>query len=418
MANVTKEELIASNGASLIGWTQEGTGAVTRTVEDRLRDTLSMADFLPVGYMADGSVDYTGEIQAAIDAAIASHRALLVPAGTFGVRGSGLFIADGIRLSGQGAENSCWKNIGGPVLNLTGEHIHVSDIRFWSVAGGATIVQNGLVAQSRFERVHLFQDDPANPVWSNAAHEYVDNRFENCLLQHVTDSMVHAFDLVAVAGLINDNVWRGCRIQNCGTRHFFNLESTSLGPQFSNKFEDLTFEVCLGGGIRIRGANFVIDNCQNWDAGIGAIVNDFYDIDRNVAGTVCAGRIRDCGRWSGTMGAGKYDVSLPGGGGAGIEITDCRAIGSGDSFTVNARHNAIRVSGVIPNVLTITDGDGALTDNAAFGYFDSWGEYRVRGRKVLGERGAAVGDATAGTIVDTVNLLLARLRAHGLIENS
>lgn len=60
------QSLSASNGSSLIGFIQSGTGAVSRTVQSKLRDVISVKDFGAVG---NGITDDTAAIQACLNAA-------------------------------------------------------------------------------------------------------------------------------------------------------------------------------------------------------------------------------------------------------------------------------------------------------------------------------------------------------------
>lgn len=415
-----RTDLLAANGGQLVRFQQSGTGATVRTVQDKGRDVLNVADFLPFGYVVDGSIDYSVAFQKALDEAASQRKELVVPAGTFMARN--LVFRKGTRIRGQGNERS-WIKASGDIVRVTGEFINVSDLTIWCTGGGTTIKQDGLVAQGNWERCTLIQNDSSKPLWDNAVHEFIDMRFRDCKLEHTLMSTVSAFNLVGPGGTINDNTWIGCRIQTSGFAHFFNIESTTANAHYANKWADLTWEVCLGGGIRLRAVNgYVIDNCQNWDADTVPIRNHFYDIDTaNGIGSV--GRVSDCGRWAGTMASGKVDLKLPGGGGgAGTIIENNRTAGGGDPFKVDAANNGVILLRSTANVCSVINDAGLVSLDAngfAFG-----------ANKVVGARGAAIPDVpmissgdtpTAGDyngLVQSFNALLGRLRGssgHGLI---
>ena len=88
LANALRTELAASNGASLIGLNQSGASAITRTVQDKLRDTISVFDFMSPLQIADVLaktylVDVTAAINLAISAASIMGKTLLVPTGGY-----------------------------------------------------------------------------------------------------------------------------------------------------------------------------------------------------------------------------------------------------------------------------------------------------------------------------------------------
>lgn len=72
--------LAASSGSSLIGFLQSGADAVARTVQSKLRDTISVKDFGAVG---NGLTDDTTAFQNAIDSAVALQCDLFIPNGTY-----------------------------------------------------------------------------------------------------------------------------------------------------------------------------------------------------------------------------------------------------------------------------------------------------------------------------------------------
>lgn len=98
MTDITKEELAADDGASLVGFIQDMPDAVARTVESKLRETVSIFDFMSQAEIADyeartaetnfsAALDLTTPIQNAIYASYAAEKNLYCPAGAAKVTG-------------------------------------------------------------------------------------------------------------------------------------------------------------------------------------------------------------------------------------------------------------------------------------------------------------------------------------------
>lgn len=75
-AKVASSSLSASSGAGLVGFLQNGTGAVSRTVASRLQDTVNVKDF---GAACNGTTDDSTAIQAALNSGASG---VFVPQGT------------------------------------------------------------------------------------------------------------------------------------------------------------------------------------------------------------------------------------------------------------------------------------------------------------------------------------------------
>lgn len=73
---LSMQELLSASGSSLVGFIADGTGATYRTVQSKLRDTVSVLDF---GADPTGATDSS----AAFVAAVATGRAVYVPKGTY-----------------------------------------------------------------------------------------------------------------------------------------------------------------------------------------------------------------------------------------------------------------------------------------------------------------------------------------------
>jgi len=332
-------DLAATAGSSLVGHTPIGAGAVPTTLQAVVRETLSVSLAFPPGYVTDGSVDYTTQINIAVSAANVLGAKLHGVAGTYKVTGTGLPINSPLTFDMRGM---ILKNSAGNVLRVSGTGINLSDGKLWSAGGGSTVLQTGPIDQCSWQGMQIQQDATGYSLWDNAGFDYVDMRHENFNYWHVLGATVPGFKLVAAGGLINDNTWTKGRVNNSGA-WFFDLQSTTANWQYSNSWSTITFEVCRGGGIRLQGAMlFNIEDCQNWDCGAGTIVNHFYSIQLNAFNFGSMGSIKNCGRWDGGNSVGIYDIQLPtGGGGAGITIENCVTSGGGDPFIADLRNNGV-----------------------------------------------------------------------------
>ena len=80
LAEYIEDNVIVPNNAANVTYDPAGTGAVSRTVQSKLRDVVSVKDF---GAIGDGVADDTAAIQAAVDYGITIKCKVFFPAGTY-----------------------------------------------------------------------------------------------------------------------------------------------------------------------------------------------------------------------------------------------------------------------------------------------------------------------------------------------
>ena len=99
---VEEYELASSTGSSMVGYLPEGTGAVTTTVQSKLRETVSVLDFYANG-VSGPKVDPTGMIDSTlgVQAAITASNSVYFPAGTYLI--SNVTLRANTKLWGDGA---------------------------------------------------------------------------------------------------------------------------------------------------------------------------------------------------------------------------------------------------------------------------------------------------------------------------
>ena len=109
-------------GSRLSGFRQTGTGAVARTVDAKLKDTVSVKDFGAVG---DGVTDDTAAIQAAITAG--ANKEVYFPSGTYVA--TSLTISNPCRLFGNGILNKT-TTVNLPFITITSNDVDIDGLEF------------------------------------------------------------------------------------------------------------------------------------------------------------------------------------------------------------------------------------------------------------------------------------------------
>ena len=157
--------------AALIQFTQTGTGAVVRTVQNKLREVLSVKDF---GAKGDGVTDDTAAINAALSVAAAVQRAVFMPAGTYLVSGV-LAVPSGITLYGAGwntvikrKDNTSYS----PIVSLA-SFSHLRDLCIDGNAANQTVTAYAVlgyrVEHARVTNVKVYNNYGIGVGWSESA---------------------------------------------------------------------------------------------------------------------------------------------------------------------------------------------------------------------------------------------------------
>lgn len=115
--------LAASNGSSLVGYIQSGSGAVAQTVQSALRRTITPQDFGAVG---DGVADDTAAFQAAVNEAQTKNYTLYLP-GAFKI--GAINITGNLHLMGAGSQTTINAKAGNyNLFTITGSDVMVENL--------------------------------------------------------------------------------------------------------------------------------------------------------------------------------------------------------------------------------------------------------------------------------------------------
>jgi hypothetical protein len=149
--------IVSGAGSSVVGFLQNGAGAMARTVDDELSETLKLTQFS--GADPTGSTDSTPALISAVNEAVASGKSLEIPSGcTFLVATFGSTLSDGIpcaveitgsiRVVGSGTIASATSGVTNTIFGIDAS------------AGAADVVFDGVkfAGDARYRAIHQSAD--------------------------------------------------------------------------------------------------------------------------------------------------------------------------------------------------------------------------------------------------------------------
>lgn len=152
------EGLSGANGSNLIGFTQSGAGAVTRTVQTKLREWVSITDY-GASPSATTAVN-DGAIQAAMTEANVRKCAVYVPGANSAYRVSDEFtIPSGVTVWGDGYSSLIQQTIAGKNIFIAGNDSVVRDLHLKMCAGNnLNIAKQNCVAIGNVRNVKVINN--------------------------------------------------------------------------------------------------------------------------------------------------------------------------------------------------------------------------------------------------------------------
>jgi parallel beta-helix repeat protein len=279
--------LAASSGSSLVGFIAAGAGAVARTVQSKLRDTVSVKDFGAVG---DGVTDDTTAIQATLNA-VSQYATVFFPFGTYVISDELIIPTSNILITGRAkilAKSNTQFEYMLKATSLSG--ITVENLRF-----DANKSNRSAGANVRYMGVAFL---------SCTECQFINLQVENCRGY----GGVSGVGIAAAGGSIRCQI-EGCTIINCGDAG--NSPATDGDAIFTSGEQNIISNCiatsCTDTGFVIESSNqSVIVGCTARLCGAGAAITSASASDKT--GNIIDGIT--IFNWAGSVGA--IQIGVPG----------------------------------------------------------------------------------------------------------
>lgn len=260
-----KAALQAASGAATIGFIQDAVGAVMRTLQDLLRERVSVLDFMTEAQRADvrgaGALDVTAAVQAAITAA--AGKRLNFPAGAYKITSTLTVAGSRTALHFKAGCNINFTSATTPGFAVTGSAVSMIGVRGARLnspavydtvteppSWGVIYVTGGTFEARGLTLINV-------PKTGIACYETQDATIANCYIYGNINALVSSvhFGIYFDPGALYSNqnlTVRGCHIYSCVEGVFIG-DYAAAGTAMGINITGNTFDGCMDHGVYCAG---------------------------------------------------------------------------------------------------------------------------------------------------------------------